>query len=94
MPELVPRTAGAPVPRSTAHFLKGLTNETRVEHAVTYAITSVGSNAMFAAADVKRLHRELEQSFPEASEILNLIANSTNMAIAQQVHRFGQKMGG
>ena len=92
--ELIRRQVGVAVPRGTQRALSTIVNETRLEHATTRAITSVGEQAMFDVAQIKRTQRELEHMNPDAAEALNLIASTVTMAIARSVHRFGSELGG
>lgn len=92
--ELVQRQVGVTVPRGTQKVLGTIVNETRLQQAATRAITSVGEQAMFEIAQLKRTQRELEHLNPDAAEALNLIATTVSMSIARSVHRFGSELGG
>lgn len=91
--ELIPRQAGVAIPRRAERVLGNIVTETRLEHAAIRAITSVGEQALFDLAQMKRTQRELEQMQPDATAELNLIANTVAMAIARSVNRFGSEMG-
>jgi hypothetical protein len=92
--DLSRRPTSVPVPRGTRAALGTIVNEARLQQAATRALTTVGENAMFEVAQLKRTQRDLEQTFPEASEALNLIANCTAMAIARSVNNFGSGLTG
>jgi hypothetical protein len=92
--ELIRRSVSVAVPRTTQRALGTIVNETRLQQAATRAITSVGEQAMFEIAQLKRTQRELEQAIPDAAEALNLIATTVSMSIARSVHRFGSELGG
>lgn len=92
--ELIRRNVSVAVPRSTQRALGTIVNETRLEHAVTRAISAAGQQAMFDIAETKRVQRELEHMNPDAAGDLALIASTVTMAIARSVQRFGSELGG
>lgn len=56
---------------------------------------AVSATAEFAMSEVTYLTRmksELQQTCPDATEALALIANTASMAIARSVHRFGSEL--
>jgi len=91
--ELIPRPTGVAVTKGAQRALGNIIDETRLEHATTRAIASVGTQAMFDVTEIKRTQRELENLNPDAAEALNLIATTVTMAIARSVHRFGSELG-
>lgn len=92
--ELIRRNVSVAVPRGTQRALGTIVNETRLEHAVTRAISAAGQQAMFDIAETKRVQRELEHMNPDAAGDLALIASTVRMAIARSIQRFGSELGG
>lgn len=92
--DLIPRTRNTPVRRETARALQRVAEHTRVEQASIRATSAVAEFAMSEVTFLKRTQRELEQAVPDATEALNLIATTATMAIARNVHRFGEEVAG
>src|SRR5947209_18212227 len=70
--ELIPRNVSVAVSGKTGKRLAVVVNETRLQHAVSRAISSAGQAAMFDVAELKRVQRELENMNPDAADALNL----------------------
>ncbi|MFJ3896850.1 hypothetical protein [Streptomyces sp. NPDC090083] len=94
MSEMVRRQNLPPMSRRAHSALVAVAEETQVERASSRAISAVADGAMAEVAYLKRTQMELEKACPDASEALALIANSAAMAIARNVNRFGQEIGG
>lgn len=86
------RTA-APLLRQAATTDLRVDLETREEQHAIRSIAIVGDTAMTAAAILKRQQRELELLAPEASGVLDVIATTAALAIANRVARFGEGIG-
>jgi hypothetical protein len=91
------RYSGAVAPHRRSPYEKtveAIQGATGVQVTALRAIAGVGEQAMFDVTQVKRTQRELEQMNPDAAEVIALIANTTCMAIARSVNRFGFELGG
>ena len=91
--ELMPRRRYAPIRREAGRAIARAAAQAQVEQARVRAISAVAEYALSEVAYLKRVQGELEKVMPDASEALALIANTATMAIAANVHRFGNEVG-
>jgi hypothetical protein len=84
------RRTVAPLLRDAAQKDVRQNLDTRSEQNAIRNIAVVGDTAMTAAAILKRQQRELELLAPEASGVLDLIATTAAIGIANRVARFAE----
>ena len=91
------RSSSAPALRRRNAYeqaIEGIHGETAVQVTAQRALAGVGDQAMYDVTQVKQTQRQLEQMNPDAAEAIAIIANTTCMAIARSVARFGYDIGG
>lgn len=74
--------------RGTVKTISRLSSVTQIEQAKLRAHTTLAEFAMWQAADIKGVQRDLETANPDASEALAFIANAAIRSIVRVVGTF------